>query len=62
MQKKLDYAQEEVRVFKKIIEVLNGKKRFPFTDEQRRRLAVLYTLDYAKIMSLASWSTIRAAA
>ncbi len=40
MQKKLDYTQGEVRVLKEIIEALNGKKRIPFTDEQRRRLAI----------------------
>ena len=41
MQKKLDYTQEEVRVLKEIVEALNGKKRLPFSDAQRRRLAIL---------------------
>ena len=39
MQKKLDYTQEEVCVLKEVVETLTGKKRIPFTDEQRRRLA-----------------------
>jgi len=40
MQKKLDYTQTEVRVLKEIIERLTGKKRIPFTDAHRRRLAI----------------------
>ena len=41
MQKKLDYTQAEVRVLKEVIEALNGEKQIPFTDAQRRCLAVL---------------------
>lgn len=40
MQKKLDYTQAEVRALKEVIAALTGKKRIPFTDEQRRRIAV----------------------
>ncbi len=40
MQKKLDYTQAEVRTLKEVIEALTGKKRIPFTDGQRRRLAI----------------------
>ncbi len=41
MQKKLDYAQQEVRMLKEVVEVLNGKKQIPLTDVQRRRLAIV---------------------
>ena len=40
MQKKLDYTHTEVRELKEVIEAVTGKKRIPFTDEQRRRLAI----------------------
>jgi hypothetical protein len=41
MQKKLDYTQQEVRALKEVVQHLTGKKRIPFTDTQRRRLAIL---------------------
>lgn len=39
MQRKLDYTQEEVRALKELFQAVTGKKRLPFTDAQRRRLA-----------------------
>jgi hypothetical protein len=40
LQRKLDYAQEEVRVLKEILCAATGKERVSFTADQRRRLAV----------------------
>jgi hypothetical protein len=40
MQRKLDYAHEEVRVLKEIVAGLTGNGRLSFTADQRRRLAV----------------------
>ncbi len=40
MQKKLDYAQEEVRILKEILASTTGRRRIPFADAQRRRLAL----------------------
>ena len=40
MQKKLDYAQQEVRVLKQVVQTLTGSQRVPLNDEQRRRLAI----------------------
>ena len=36
---RLDYLLEEVRVLREVYTAATGQKRFPFTDEQRRRLA-----------------------
>ena len=41
MQRKLDYAQREVRVLKDVVETLTGTKRIPLTDAQRRGLAIV---------------------
>jgi hypothetical protein len=38
--RKLDYLLEEVRVLREVHATATGRKRIPFTDEQRRRLAV----------------------
>src|SRR5664279_1406880 len=40
LQRKLDYAQEEVRVLKEILCTATGKERISFTADQRRRLAL----------------------
>ena len=40
MQKRLDYALEEVRVLKEVIKMTTGNSRISFTADQRRRLAV----------------------
>jgi hypothetical protein len=37
MQRKLEYAQEEVRVLKEVVATATGKTRIAFTAEQRRR-------------------------
>ncbi|MFC1611645.1 integrase core domain-containing protein [Myxococcota bacterium] len=41
MQKELDYTQAEVRVLKEVVKTLTGNECIPFTDPQRRRLAIL---------------------
>src|SRR5450432_1028911 len=38
--RRLDYAQEEVRVLREALAAATGKKRIAFTVEQRRRLAI----------------------
>jgi transposase len=40
LQRKLDYAQEEVRVLKEILSAATGRVRISFTADQRRRLAL----------------------
>jgi transposase InsO family protein len=40
MQRKLDYAHEEVRVLKEILAAITGSRRISFAADQRRRLAV----------------------
>jgi hypothetical protein len=40
MQRKLDYAQEEVRVLTEVLAAITGSGRISFTPEQRRRLAL----------------------
>jgi len=40
MQRKLDYAQEEVRVLKDVLAAITGSGRIVFTAGQRRRLAI----------------------
>jgi hypothetical protein len=40
MARRLDYLLEEVRVLREVYSETTGRKRIPFTDEQRRRLAV----------------------
>ena len=40
MQRKLDYAQEEIRVLKEALTAATGSSRISFTADQRRRLAV----------------------
>lgn len=40
MQRKLDYAQEEVRVLKEALQAATGTGRISFTADQRRRLAL----------------------
>jgi putative transposase len=40
MARQLDYLMEEVRVLREVYTTDTGRKRIPFTDEQRRRLAV----------------------
>ena len=40
MQRKLDYAQEEVRVLKDVLAAITGSGRISVTAEQRRRLAI----------------------
>jgi hypothetical protein len=37
---KLEYLQEEARVLREVFKETTGRKRIPFTDEQRRRLAM----------------------
>jgi hypothetical protein len=37
---KLEYLQEEARVLREVFQETTGRKRIPFTDEQRRRLAI----------------------
>jgi hypothetical protein len=37
---KLEYLQEEARVLREVLTETTGRKRIPFTDEQRRRLAI----------------------
>ena len=41
MQKRLDYKTEEVLILKEILQSVTGKARIDFTEEQRRRLAVV---------------------
>ena len=38
--RRLEYLLEEVRVLREIYAETTGRKRIPFTDEQRRRLAI----------------------
>jgi hypothetical protein len=40
MARKLDYLLEEVRVLREVFAETTGRKRIPFTDEQRKRLAI----------------------
>jgi hypothetical protein len=40
MTRRIDYLLEEVRVLREVYSETTGRKRIPFTDEQRRRLAV----------------------
>jgi len=40
MQRKLDYAQEEIRVLKEVVFAATGSRRITFTADQRRRLAL----------------------
>jgi hypothetical protein len=40
MHRKLDYAQEEIRVLKEAVRAATGSSRISFTADQRRRLAV----------------------
>jgi hypothetical protein len=40
MARRLDYLQEEVRVLREAFQATTGRKRIPFTDEQRKRLAI----------------------
>lgn len=40
MARQLDYLLEEVRVLREVYTVATGRKRIPFTDAQRRRLAI----------------------
>ena len=40
LQRRLDYALEEVRVLKEILRAATGKDRISFTPDQRRRLAL----------------------
>jgi putative transposase len=40
MARKLDYLLEEVRVLREVFSETTGRKRIPFTDQQRRRLAI----------------------
>ncbi|MGE5785510.1 MAG: helix-turn-helix domain-containing protein, partial [Myxococcales bacterium] len=40
MARRFDYLLEEVRVLREVYAETTGRKRIPFTDEQRRRLAV----------------------
>ena len=37
---KLEYQAEEMRVLREAFQAATGRKRIPFTDEQRRRLAI----------------------
>jgi hypothetical protein len=37
---KLEYLQEEAHVLREVFKETTGRKRIPFTDEQRRRLAI----------------------
>src|SRR5665811_638210 len=38
--RRLEYLLEEVRVLREVYTETTGRKRIPFTDEQRRRLAI----------------------
>jgi len=40
MTRRLEYLLEEVRVLREVYTETTGRKRIPFTDEQRRRLAI----------------------
>ena len=40
MARQLDYLMEEVRVLREVYTEATGRKRIPFTDEHRRRLAI----------------------
>ena len=40
MARQLDYLLEEVRVLREVFTETTGRKRIPFTDEQRKRLAI----------------------
>ena len=40
MQRKLDYAQEEIRVLKEMLRGVTGGSLLSFTADQRRRLAL----------------------
>ena len=40
MQRKLDYAQEEIPVLKEMLRGVTGGRRLSFTADQRRRLAL----------------------
>jgi hypothetical protein len=40
LQRRLDYAMEEVRFLKEILRAVTGKDRICFTRDQRRRLAL----------------------
>jgi transposase len=40
MARRIDYLLEEVRVLREVYSETTGRKRIPFTDEQRRRLAI----------------------
>ena len=40
LQRKLDYAHEEVRILKELLAAITGSRRISFTADQRRRLAV----------------------
>ncbi len=40
MARRLEYLLEEVRVLREVYAETTGQKRIPFTDEQRRRLAI----------------------
>jgi hypothetical protein len=40
MARRLEYLLEEVRVLREVYTETTGRKRIPFTDEQRRRLAI----------------------
>ena len=39
MARRLDYLQEQNRIFKATVQTATGKARIPLSDEQRRRLA-----------------------
>ncbi len=38
--RRIEYLPEEVRVLREVYTETTGRKRIPFTDEQRRRLAI----------------------
>jgi putative transposase len=38
--RRIEYLLEEVRVLREVYTETTGRKRIPFTDEQRRRLAI----------------------
>ena len=38
--RRIEYLLEEVRVLREVYTESTGRKRIPFTDEQRRRLAI----------------------
>jgi hypothetical protein len=53
MARRIEYLLEEVRVLREVYTETTGRKRIPFTDEQRRRLAVkgkALTLPICRIM------------